>query len=76
GAETGFNVDGVHGMTGTTILDASLRYKISKQLELSLEGINLTNEASDEWVSSPRTGQLPLQYAETGRQYLLGLRYK
>lgn len=76
GAEAGFNVDGVHGMTGTTMLDASLRYKISKQLELSLEGINLTNEASDEWVSSPRTGQLPLQYAETGRQYLLGLRYK
>ena len=76
GAETGFNVDGVHGMTGTTILDASLRYKISKQLELSLEGINLTNEASEEWVWSPSTGQLPLQYAATGRQYLLGLRYK
>ncbi|MCC4601908.1 TonB-dependent receptor [Xanthomonas melonis] len=76
GAEAGFNVDGVHGMTGTTMIDASLRYKISKQLELSLEGINLTNEAQDEWVSSPRTGQLPLQYAETGRQYLLGLRYK
>ncbi|MCC4604695.1 TonB-dependent receptor [Xanthomonas campestris] len=76
GAEAGFNVDGVHGMTGTTMIDASLRYKIGKQLELSLEGINLTNEASDEWVSSPRTGQLPLQYTETGRQFLLGARYK
>ncbi|OAX88596.1 TonB-dependent receptor [Xanthomonas nasturtii] len=76
GSEAGFNVDGVHGMTGTTMIDASLRYKISKQLELSLEGINLTNEASDEWVSSPRTGQLPLQYGETGRQFLLGARYK
>ncbi|UXA70880.1 TonB-dependent receptor [Xanthomonas prunicola] len=76
GTESGFNVDGVHGMTGTTMIDASLRYKISKQLELSLEGINLTNEASDEWVWSPQTGELPLQYTETGRQFLLGLRYK
>ncbi|MGL4693880.1 MAG: TonB-dependent receptor, partial [Stenotrophomonas maltophilia] len=53
GTETGFNLDGYHGMTGTTVIDASIRYTISDQLELSLEGINLTNEASDEWVYSP-----------------------
>ena len=76
GQETGFNLDGVHGMTGTTMIDASLRYKMSDQLELTLEGVNLTNEASDEWVRSPLTGQLPLQYTETGRQFLLGVRYK
>jgi len=76
GQETGFNLDGYHGMTGTTVLDASIRYRISEQLELSLEGINLTNEASDEWVYSPTTGELPLQYTETGRQFLLGVRYK
>lgn len=76
GQETGFNLDGYHGMTGTTVIDASLRYRISDQLELSLEGINLTNEASDEWVYSPATGRLPLQYTETGRQFLLGMRYK
>jgi len=76
GQETGFNLDGYHGMTGTTVLDASLRYAVSEQLELTLEGINLTNEASDEWVYSPATGQLPLQYTESGRQYMLGVRYK
>lgn len=76
GQETGFNLDGYHGMTGTTVLDASLRYRVSDQLELTLEGINLTNEASDEWVYSPATGQLPLQYTESGRQYMLGVRYK
>jgi len=76
GQETGFNLDGVHGMTGTTMIDASLRYKVSDQLELTLEGVNLTNEASDEWVRSPLTGQLPLMYTETGRQVLLGVRYK
>jgi len=76
GQEVGFNENGYHGMTGTTVLDASLRYRISDQLELTLEGINLTNEASDEWVYSPATGELPLQYTETGRQYMLGVRYK
>ncbi|WP_315388407.1 TonB-dependent receptor [uncultured Stenotrophomonas sp.] len=76
GTEAGFNVDGTHGMTGTTFIDASIRYAISDQLELSLEGMNLTNEASDEWVYSPATGRLPLQYTETGRQYQLGVRYK
>jgi len=76
GTEAGFNVDGTHGMTGTTFIDASIRYAISDKLELSLEGMNLTNEASDEWVYSPATGRLPLQYTETGRQFMLGARYK
>ncbi|MBN6112954.1 TonB-dependent receptor [Xanthomonas bonasiae] len=69
--ETGFDV---HGMTAVNTVDASISWKIDDHLELSLEGINLTNEPSDEWVGS--TSQLPLQYSETGRQYLLGLRYK
>lgn len=76
GTEAGFNVDGTHGMTGTTFIDASIRYAISDKLELSLEGMNLTNEASDEWAYSPATGRLPLQYTETGRQFMLGARYK
>lgn len=63
-------------MTGTTFIDASIRYAISDKLELSTEGMNLTNEASDEWVYSPATGRLPLQYTETGRQFMLGARYK
>lgn len=76
GTEAGFNLDGYHGMTGTTFIDASIRYAINEKLELSLEGMNLTNEASDEWVYSPPTGRLPLQYTETGRQFMLGVRYK
>jgi Outer membrane receptor proteins, mostly Fe transport len=77
GTEVGFNseANGVHGQSGTTILDASIRYKISDRLEVSLEGSNLTNEAQASWVSNPAV-QLPLEYSETGRQYLLGLRYK
>ncbi|MBD9468997.1 TonB-dependent receptor [Pseudoxanthomonas sp. PXM01] len=75
GAEQGFHLDGVHGQTGTTTVDASVRWKINDHLELSLEGINLTDEPQESWVSNPSV-TLPLDYSETGRQYLLGLRYK
>lgn len=73
GQEQGFTED-VHGQTGTTMLDASLRYRISEQIELSLEGINLTNEPSETWIGA--ASRLPLDYSETGRQFLLGMRYK
>ena len=77
GTEVGFNSasNGVHGQAGTTILDASIRYKINEHFEVSLEGSNLTNEAQESWVANPFL-QLPLEYSKTGRQYLLGLRYK
>ncbi|MEJ1098307.1 MULTISPECIES: TonB-dependent receptor [unclassified Pseudoxanthomonas] len=75
GTEAGYNLNGVHGQTGTTTIDASLRWKIDDQWEVSLEGINLTDEPQESWVSNAN-GELPLDYSETGRQYLLGLRYK
>ena len=77
GSETGFNsaANGVHGQSGTTILDASLRYKINAHFEVSLEGSNLTNRPQESWVANPSL-QLPLEYSQTGRQYLLGVRYK
>lgn len=77
GTEKGFDSDGlgVHGQTGTTFVDASIHYRISDQLEISLEGANLTNEAQESWVANPSVS-LPLEYSETGRQYTLGLRYK
>ena len=77
GTEVGFNSasNGVHGQAGTTILDASIRYKINEHFEVSLEGSNLTNEAQESWVANPAL-QLPLEYSKTGRQYLLGVRYK
>ena len=77
GTEAGFNseANGVHGQSGTTIVDASLHYRISDQLEVSLEGANLTNEPQESWVANPSVS-LPLEYSETGRTYTLGLRYK
>lgn len=77
GTEAGFNsaANGVHGQSGTTFVDASVRWKFNEHFELSLEGSNLTNEAQESWVANPAV-QLPLEYSKTGRQYLLGLRYK
>jgi len=69
--EAGFDV---HGMTAVNTVDASLSYQVDDHLQFTLEGINLTNEASDEWVGS--AWKLPLQYSETGRQFMLGVRYK
>ncbi|MET0327341.1 MAG: TonB-dependent receptor [Luteimonas sp.] len=77
GTEVGFDsaANGVHGQNGTTIIDASVRWKLNDQFEMTLEGINLTNEPQESWVGNPGL-QLPLEYSQTGRQYLLGLRYK
>lgn len=77
GTEPGFNseANGVHGQTGTTVLDASIRWKLNDKFELSLEGSNLTNEAQESWVANPSL-QLPLEYSKTGRQFLFGVRYK
>jgi TonB-dependent receptor len=77
GTEAGFSETGMHGQTGTTTVDASVRWKIDDQWEVSLEGINLTDEVAESWVTrSASSAHLPLDYSETGRQYLLGLRYK
>lgn len=77
GTETGFNsaANGYHYQSGTTILDASLRYRLAENIEVSLEGSNLTNEPQESWVANPSVS-LPLEYSETGRTFILGLRYK
>ena len=53
---------------------ASIRYRMANNIELSLEAANLTNEAQESWVANPSVS-LPLEYGETGRTYLLGMRY-
>lgn len=53
-------------------LNFSSRYKISSNLSVSFEAINLTNAATEQW-SDVYTAR-PVEYLLTGRQYLLGLR--
>jgi len=77
GTEVGFDsaANGVHGQSGTTVFDASVRYRFNDHVEVSLEGSNLTNEAQESWVANPSL-QLPLEYSRTGRQFLFGVRYR
>lgn len=62
---------------GTTIgargtLDANLSYMITERLSVSFEGTNLTDE-----VDTAKTilGNLPVDYFDTGRRLMVGVRY-
>jgi len=57
-----------------TTVDASLSYKLTDRLTLSLEGLNLTDEWTDMWMDS--VGDRSIAYTHTGRQYMVGFRYK
>lgn len=64
----------MEGTAAATTVDASISYNINERLSVSLEGLNLTDEWNDMWIDSTR--DLPIAYTHTGRQYLLGFRYK
>jgi TonB-dependent receptor len=70
----GQNNNDVEGKNGTFNVDMSMSYKISPKLELTLEGVNLTNEENDQFVSRQRNSVVVNNV--TGRELLVGLRYK
>ena len=70
----GQNSNDVEGKRSTFNVDFSVTYNWSDQLELTLEGINLTDEFNDQFVDS--IGDRPSVYHHTGRQFYTGLRYK
>ena len=52
----------------------SISYKVNERLEFTLEGVNLTNEENDQFISRARNSVVVNNV--TGREYLAGLRYK
>ncbi|UNK48611.1 TonB-dependent receptor [Lysobacter sp. S4-A87] len=70
----GRNGNDVEGTAETLTFDMSASYKINDQFELTLEGLNLTDEYQDQWVDS--VGDRASVYHHTGRQYFVGARYK
>jgi TonB-dependent receptor len=70
----GQNNNDVEGKNGSTNVDMSISYKVNKNLDITLEGVNLTNEANDQFISRARNSAVT--YHVTGREYLLGARYK
>ncbi|QJR14627.1 TonB-dependent receptor [Usitatibacter palustris] len=70
----GQNNNDVEGKNKTTNVDMSMSYKLTPNVDLTFEGVNLTNEANDQYISSSRNS--PVVYHVTGREYMLGVRVK
>ncbi|MED5621871.1 TonB-dependent receptor [Ideonella sp. BN130291] len=70
----GQNNNDVEGKNKTLNVDLSVSYKLRDNLEVTFEGVNLTNEANDQFVSRARDSAVV--YNVTGREYMLGMRYK
>lgn len=70
----GQNNNDVEGKNSTINVDASISYKVNKNVELVLEGVNLTNEANDQFIGSERNSAVV--YTVTGREYLAGVRVR
>ncbi|TFW31150.1 TonB-dependent receptor [Massilia horti] len=68
------NNNDVQGKNATFNVDLSVSYKWDDKLEFTLEGVNLTNEANDQFVSRARNSVLV--HHVTGREFLVGARYK
>jgi TonB-dependent receptor len=70
----GQNNNDVEGKNKSLNVDLSLSYKVNDKLEITLEGVNLTNEENDQFVSRARNSVVVNNV--TGREFLAGLRYK
>jgi TonB-dependent receptor len=69
----GQNGNSVEGNNDTLTVDGSVRYSVSDNLDLTLEMLNLTDEYQDQYVDA---SDRPNFYHHTGRNYILGARYK
>jgi len=68
----GQNNNDVEGKNGTLNVDASVSYRVNKNVQLVFEGVNLTNEVNDQFISRARNSAVV--YSVTGREYLAGVR--
>ncbi|CAN5261251.1 hypothetical protein BH11PSE2_BH11PSE2_09290 [soil metagenome] len=60
------------GSKATTNVDASFSYKVSKNVAVSLEALNITNQKSERFAYA--NDPVVTTYASTGRQYFAGLK--
>jgi len=68
----GQNNNDVEGKNRSTNVDASISYRATKNIQLTLEGVNLTNEATDQFISRARNS--PVSYSVSGREFMAGVR--
>ena len=62
----------VQGTAATWNIDASVQINITKQIKLTFEGVNLTDQYQDQYIEP---GNLLSVYHHTGREFLAGVRF-
>ncbi len=70
----GQNNNDVEGKNKTFNVDMQVSYKITPNLDVTLEGVNLTNQANDQFISNQRNSVVVNHV--TGREFVVGVRYK
>ena len=68
------NNQDVAGKNKTFNVDLSLGYQLNKQLQLTFEATNLTNQPNDQFISRAMDNVVVNNY--TGREFIVGARYK
>ena len=68
------NNQDVAGKNKTFNVDLSMGYKLNKQIELTFEATNLTNQPNDQFISRAMDNVVVNNY--TGREFIIGGRYK
>lgn len=68
------NNQDVAGKNKSFNVDLSMGYKVNKQLEVTFEATNLTNQPNDQFISRAMNNVVVNNY--TGREFIVGGRYK
>lgn len=68
------NGNDFEGKADVLNVDFSASYDVSDQFTLTFEAINLTDQFDERWISSARHNNL--NYEHTGREFVVGGRYK
>lgn len=69
------------GKNETKNLDAQVSWKVNKNFTVSLEAINLTDQADDKFIAydtpqGNKVDDLMYEYSNTGRQFFMSVKYK
>jgi len=70
----GRDANELEGVAEVFTVDASARFSVTENLDLTFEALNLTDEYEDQWVDY--AADRLSYYHHTGRSYLFGARYK
>ncbi len=64
----------VEGKADTFNVDFSASYDLNDNFSLTFEALNLTDQFDERWIATARHNNL--NYEHTGREFVLGVRYK